>query len=628
MGERFGNYELLEKVAVGGMAEIFKARAMHARGIEKLVCIKRIHPALSADRIFVAMFIDEARLGVTMAHGNIVPVFDFGYVDGHYFLAMEYVEGLDLATICGRARVVEVSWPPELAVYVVMEILEGLAYAHQKRDDQGRPLELVHRDVSPSNVLISEDGQVKLLDFGIARSQAREFETRTGVIKGKPGYMSPEQAAGHAVDARADVWSCGAVLYELLTGQRLKDGRRKLDDEAIDAVLTQALQANRDRRYENARQLQEALARILELRRWRPYPRDLAAFIQRVHSTQAPGANWDMKSRAVEQHLADALESARPAGDDPHRTATARITEAVSAVDPGTALTTTTEDRGPRTRISRRGTTAAIVASLGAAVIVAAILVSTLYDDGGGLGDPKRAADLSRADAGIGAAAGSEIVPPAVDIRSTPAGARILVDGDDTGKTTPATLALEAGDHRISLELAGYGRWSGRATVSDRGAPPIAATLSRPASAIVVRTAPVGAEVLLDGVPRGPSPVGLEGIEPGRHTISARMPGRVTAEEEIELAEDERRDITLELAERIKAPVVPQKRAVLNVISDPWSHVTLDGRAIGQTPIRGHSTTAGRHVVVMTNPVKNVTRTVTFSVKPGETRLISEKLSD
>ena len=231
MSERFGNYELLEKVAVGGMAEIFKARAIHGQGVEKLVCIKRIHPALSADKSFVAMFIDEARLGVKMVHGNIVPVFDFGYVDGHYFLAMEYVEGQDLATLSGRAQVVDLEWPPELAFFVTMEILEGLAYAHHKRDDSGRPLELVHRDVSPSNVLVSNDGQVKLLDFGIARSQAREFETRTGVIKGKPGYMSPEQAAGMKVDARADVWSSGAVLHELVTGVKIKAVRHAAESK-------------------------------------------------------------------------------------------------------------------------------------------------------------------------------------------------------------------------------------------------------------------------------------------------------------------------------------------------------------------------------------------------------------
>jgi len=317
MGETFGNYELLEKVAVGGMAEIFRARSVHGQGVAKTVCIKRIHPALSSDGVFVAMFIEEARLGVSMVHGNIVPVFDFGYVDGHYYLAMEWVEGLDLATLNGRARVVEMGWPQELAVHVVVEVLEGLAYAHQKRDDQGRPLELVHRDVSPSNILLSLDGQVKLLDFGIARSEAREWQTRTGVVKGKLGYMAPEQACGAEVDARADIWSCGAVLYELLSGVRLRDERRALADPELDAIVRRAIDAIPKNRFGSARELQTELMNVLDARRTRPRPRDLAEFIDRVRGATAPGTNWDMQSSGVEQHLAAALEAAKADTVDP-----------------------------------------------------------------------------------------------------------------------------------------------------------------------------------------------------------------------------------------------------------------------------------------------------------------------
>jgi serine/threonine protein kinase len=289
MGERFGSYDLIEKIAVGGMAEIFKARAIHGRGVEKQVCIKRIHPALSADKDVVGMVIDEARLGVTMVHGNIVPVFDFGCIDGRYYLALEYVEGQDLAALHGRARVVGIEWPLELAVHVVAEVLEGLVYAHRKRDSQGRPLQLVHRDVSPSNILVSKDGQVKLLDFGIARSAVREFETRTGVIKGKPGYMSPEQAAGWAVDSRADVWSCGAVLHELVAGTKLKDGRVRIADAEVDAIVCKALSASLDDRYADTAEMQRALFGLLDGRGQHPRPGDLAAFIERVQAARAPG---------------------------------------------------------------------------------------------------------------------------------------------------------------------------------------------------------------------------------------------------------------------------------------------------------------------------------------------------
>lgn len=622
MGERFGNYELLEKVAVGGMAEIFKARASHARGVEKLVCIKRIHPALSADRIFVAMFIDEARLGVSMAHGNIVPVFDFGYVDGHYFLAMEYVEGNDLATLCGRARVVEVDWPPQLAVYVVMEILEGLSYAHRKRDDQGRPLELVHRDVSPSNVLISTDGQVKLLDFGIARSQAREFETRTGVIKGKPGYMSPEQAAAQTVDARADVWSCGAVLYELLTGSRLKEGRRKLDDEGLEKVLDKALVADREKRYSNAGEMQVALGAVLEDRSWRPYPRDLSAFIQKVHSAAAPGENWDMKSTAVEKHLADALESARPGEDDQFHTETARITETLSEIpEPPTALATTTEDAAQRKGARTRTRMTAILAA-GAVLLIALVGIAIVLGYSPGV-EQVEPAEPEQGHPGSGS---GKVKLGTLSVSSVPSGAIILLGGEDTGELTPATLSLEPDTHRIELLKEGYVPWEARIEITGGNDEPVNAQLLPARASLSILTEPPGADISVDGEPRGKSPLGIEGLEPGTYTVSASMQDRVPQEEEISLGRSETAQLKLVLPARSKVPIPPRKKAVLNVVTSPWSQVVLDGQSIGQTPIRNMSVNAGKHTVVLNNPVGGVSRTIRFTLKPGEVKLISEKL--
>ena len=377
MGETFGNYELLEKVAVGGMAEIFRARSVHGQGVAKTVCIKRIHPALSSDGVFVAMFIEEARLGVSMVHSNIVPVFDFGYVDGHYYLAMEWVEGLDLATLNGRARVVEMGWPPELAVHIIVEVLEGLAYAHQKRDDQGRPLELVHRDVSPSNILLSLDGQVKLLDFGIARSEAREWQTRTGVVKGKLGYMSPEQACGASVDARADVWACGAVLYELLSGVRLRDERRALADPELDAIVRRAIETIPDKRHGSARELQAELMNVLDARRTRPRAGDLAEFIDRVRRAAAPGTNWDMQSSGVEQHLAAALEAAKADSVDPvARTDAQQVTVRLAdeGVEKAPAATLVLEESPPHKARSRAKMVG--IAAIAAITVVAAVIAA------------------------------------------------------------------------------------------------------------------------------------------------------------------------------------------------------------------------------------------------------------
>jgi serine/threonine-protein kinase len=634
MVERFGNYELLEKVAVGGMAEIFKARAIHGQGVEKLVCIKRIHPALSADKSFVAMFIDEARLGVKMVHGNIVPVFDFGYVDGHYFLAMEYVEGEDLASLCGRAQVVDMDWPTELAFFVTMEILEGLAYAHHKRDDSGRPLELVHRDVSPSNVLISNDGQVKLLDFGIARSQAREFETRTGVIKGKPGYMSPEQAAGMKVDARADVWSCGAVLHELVTGVKIKDGRQDSGDEQIDSLLRKALAADREDRYQDARALQDAMADIMAERRWRPNAADLTTFIEQVRGSVAPGENWDMQSTAVEEHLAAALKEITGPGK----------TEPVTGEEPGeeiedapTQLATVSTDAGsdPATLAAtaqlrpsspapeqKRSRVPLVAAVVGVLAVAAVLLYVSTREDGAEAGeqgqDPRTAGeDDPQAKS-----------PGSATLASDPRGAEVWLDRSNTGEKTPAEIELTPGKHTIELRLTGHETWTHRVDV-DPGQQVLLEPALKPLPARAsITTVPQGGQVSVDGADRGKSPVTLDDLKPGKHTVTASMTGKLDAEQELLAEPGGDHQVVLELKDRPSGPSSPPQpkgKATLNVTTLPWADVTLDGRPIGRTPIRGRQIPAGKHKVVLTNPLKGFSKTYTFTVKAGESKLIKEQ---
>ncbi len=275
MLEQWGKYKLETLLAVGGMAEIFKASIVGPSGFIKPVCLKRVRTEFSSDPQFVEMFESEARIAAALHHSNIVQVFDFDRHDGQLFLAMELVEGLDLKQILQLAAELKLRVPISFAIYVVKGLLAALAHAHElKLEGESRPV--IHRDVSPHNILVSGEGAVKLVDFGIAKAKGMSNVTRTGLIKGKLAYLSPEQARGEAARPGTDLFAAGLVLWEMLAGRRLVQG----DDEKaliaqvltgaappipgidaeLNAVVMRLLDRNPDNRYESARQAQKAIA--------------------------------------------------------------------------------------------------------------------------------------------------------------------------------------------------------------------------------------------------------------------------------------------------------------------------------------------------------------------------------
>jgi serine/threonine protein kinase len=294
----FGRYTLLERLALGGMAEVFRARINSSHGFEKVLVIKRILPHLAADANFVSMFIDEAKLTAQLTHPKIVQILDFGDVDGQYFTALEYVEGFDALGLLRTAAQKRVHLPRNLAIFIVNEVLEALDYAHNARDMEGRPMQIVHRDISPSNIFIAKRGDVKLGDFGIAHAQQRESKTQAGTLKGKYGYMSPEQVVGRPVDARSDLFAVGVVLAELLTGRRLFTAANDLDvllkvrdarldrldkygadlAPALDRIVRRALKKNPAERHQSASELHDDLADYLFASGQRVGPSDLRTF--------------------------------------------------------------------------------------------------------------------------------------------------------------------------------------------------------------------------------------------------------------------------------------------------------------------------------------------------------------
>jgi serine/threonine-protein kinase len=297
-----GPYELLERIATGGMAEVYLARRAGPHGFQKVVAVKRILPQLAQDEDFVAMFVDEARVCARLAHPNIVQVFDFGEHDGELYMAMEFVDGTTAARLVRAAASRNEEVPLEGALYIALSILRGLDYAHNARDDEGKPLDLVHRDVSPGNVLIDRSGAVKLTDFGIARAAEIERRTDAGQLKGKLGYMSPEQVVGRELDARSDLFTVGIVLAELVMLRPLFSGPSEIDvlmrirdadlgvlDRAgsrvpddVRAVLFRALARDRALRYPTAAAFAEGIEEILRRRRLQVGPAKLAAWVERL----------------------------------------------------------------------------------------------------------------------------------------------------------------------------------------------------------------------------------------------------------------------------------------------------------------------------------------------------------
>jgi serine/threonine protein kinase len=294
-------YRITERVAAGGMAEVFRGVAESLQGFKKNIAIKRILPSLTKNKKFVAMFLDEARLSLLLQHANVVQVFDIGHADDTYFIVMEYVDGVDLKGLMEWRRKMNRRIPIAITLHIVMEICKGLSYAHDLiNPETGKPLGIVHRDISPPNVLISKQGEIKVVDFGLAKATSQIETTDPGVVKGKMSYLSPEAARGEEVDHRADIFAVGILLYELLTGKRLFYGETDYQtvelvrnakipplkaqnaevEQELEDVVRKALAKRKEDRFQGALDVQDALAQYSYSRGLKVISRDIADLVR------------------------------------------------------------------------------------------------------------------------------------------------------------------------------------------------------------------------------------------------------------------------------------------------------------------------------------------------------------
>src|SRR4051812_27349967 len=323
--EPFGPYLVYERLGVGGMATVHRALERGIEGFERIVALKRLLPHLAADASFIKSFVREAKLASLLNHVNIVQIFELGRVGTQYFISMEYIDGRDIRRILRHAR--KVSGPPPIHVTVglLLQLCDALEYAHHKADDAGHPMGLVHRDVSPSNVLVTHAGQVKVIDFGIAKAQSAQLRTQTGRVKGKLAYMAPEALAGKDLDARSDLFAVGVIAHELLTARPLFAAKNEYQTlmkvqrgevippstfnqgcpPELDAIVLRALAREADDRFDHAGALRDQLHALRKQYGLQAAGRDVASWLAWAFSLEAPGGfaghtdqpNTDLGSR-------------------------------------------------------------------------------------------------------------------------------------------------------------------------------------------------------------------------------------------------------------------------------------------------------------------------------------------
>ncbi|MBU2490049.1 MAG: protein kinase [Proteobacteria bacterium] len=314
---RFGKYLLLDKIAAGGMAELHRAKMRGDEGFEKLIAIKKVLPHLVAEKRLIEAFIDEARLAAFLQHENIIRTYDFGRMDQDFFIAMEYLFGKNLRLITDKAQEIGQPLPLPEILHILAAAADGLDYSHKLKDFSGTPLRIIHRDVSPPNIFVTYDGQVKVVDFGVAKAASRNTQTQMGIIKGKLAYMSPEQASGEKLDHRTDVFALGAILYELLTGQRMfsgdtmqvlalvREARYTPPEEVVPGLapvlcrlVKKACARDLSERYESCGHMLADLEAAMDELSLRPTSRSLGRIMTRLFATEIPVEEEAMRAAA------------------------------------------------------------------------------------------------------------------------------------------------------------------------------------------------------------------------------------------------------------------------------------------------------------------------------------------
>jgi hypothetical protein len=651
--ERFGRYVLLERIACGGMAEVFRAASLGSAGFTKLLAVKRILPHLAADQACVTMLIDEAKIASTLDHPNILQVLDLGKEKGTFFIAMEFVAGQSLNTVVVAALRKGFRLPLEFCFHAVAQATHGLSYAHQKTDPAGQPMNIVHRDVSPQNIMVAYDGSIKLADFGIAKAADRSTHTKSGTLKGKAAYMAPEQVEGRPIDQRVDIYAMGVVLHELIAMRRLRRAESdaqilfrvargefpKFDELGLEVpedaaqVVYRALAPNPDDRWPDAQSFVSAMDGLARHHGWHWNAASVAAMLKPLFPEEMA-----KEKQAQAYHLAQMSKLAEAAERDP-----GVLEVDGSALDLAvTAGALPATDRTQPNLASGRllkglGLAAALLVAAGAAWLAAARPWATV--------------------AAPPAASAGQVV-----VETEPPGATILLGGKPLAGVSPLIAAdVPAGPVEVEARARGRNPVKQVVDVTAGGVHRVRMELSSAAVEVPVTSKPPGATVTLDGRAVGQTPTTVRVWGPGPQRVRVELAGFAAVQHDL-VAEraPASLDVVLEEARRVEskaepraaakggrdkaaprkgeprtgprteegdATVDPEAPGKLTLQSVPWARIIIDGKDTGRyTPVAELSVPPGKHTVKLVNDEENLSTTFQVVVKPGSTVNLSKEL--
>jgi len=625
VGQTIGSYEVLQRLAAGGMAEIFLARRIGVLGFDKLVVIKRILPHLASRNDFIQMFLDEARIATTLNHANIVQTHEVGVHGKSYFMVMEYLAGEDVRGIVRKiGKRAGARLPLDHALTVAVGVAAGLHYAHEKKDRDGKPLDIVHRDVTPQNVIVTWDGAVKLLDFGIAKASNRINETRSGSFKGKVPYMSPEQCRGEPLDRRSDIFSLGIMLHEMTLCRRLFRGDtdfqilkqiaegpipkpRELDanyDLRLQAIVMRALERDPARRFQTARELQQALEELAHDMRLRLSPLALADYMSALYADKIGAwneASADGDVAKLEKHLLTVMAE-REAADASDEGEVVKLPPppSLSGVElgslPDEALKPMRRGRGAlammivtllagigfagwryRGELRAHATAQAPAATVAPPAVASGAMPTQLP------GPPQLPASAQLAAAAEPAAPAVQAATAIMEVTTRPAGATLILDGTTLRERSPARLTVAAGaQHTLLVRTASHPGVAQRFMLDAGEEAAMEIDLRRSLQHAAVRRSPA------HGAHAPAAPVATS--QP-----AAAAPPPV-------------------------APAPPRREGdgTLVIASSPWCTVTVDGQARGTTPL-SLKLKAGAHDVVLAKPEYKIRRSLSVDIEANQT---------